>query len=363
MNKNNFIGGYGIFATLVVSVIGISIFSQPSEMARNVGTDGWLVSIFGGVICFIVLAIIYNTSKANNYESFYNILVKNIGAALGKIIGICYVLFIIFSIAIGIRIFSEVLKMYLLEKTPTEFIIVTMLICGTYLIRGDINSLVKVNEVSFWVMFIPIYLVLIFAFSNTDFTNILPILSNKPMNYIDAICISSYSFGGLEIAFLIIPFMENKTKFISFSIKAIAFITLFYVIINIFCIATFSKYQTAGLIWPTITMIKSINIPGGFIEGLEGAVMALWVVFYFATFTNSFFFASDLVKDVFALDDIKLSSLVVLPIIYIAALYPQNIGELYKISEKVYPLVFAIFLLLIPLILLAITKAKRAGEK
>lgn len=182
------------------------------------------------------------------------------------------------------------------------------------------------------------------------------------MNYVNAIIISSYSFGGLEIAFLIIPFMKEKTKFMVFSAYAIGFIALFYVIINLFCIATFSKYETSSLIWPTITMVKSINIPGGFIEGLEGSIMALWVLFYFANFTNSFFFASDLVKDVFALDDIKLSSLVVLPIIYIVALYPESIGELYKISEKIFPLIIALFLLLIPLILLIITKAKRVGE-
>ena len=362
MNKNNFIGGYGIFVTLVVSVVGINIFTQPSEMAKTVGNDGWMVSILVGVISFIVLTIIYKVSSANNYESLYNILVRNTGVFLGKIIGILYILFIILSIAVGMRIFSEVLKMYLLEKTPTEFIIVTMLICGTYLIRGDISSLIKVNEVSFWVMFIPIYLVLLFAFSNADFTNIFPILQNKPMNYVNAIIISSYSFGGLEIAFLIIPFMKEKTKFMVFSAYAIGFIALFYVIINLFCIATFSKYETSSLIWPTITMVKSINIPGGFIEGLEGSIMALWVLFYFANFTNSFFFASDLVKDVFALDDIKLSSLVVLPIIYIVALYPESIGELYKISEKIFPLIIALFLLLIPLILLIITKAKRVGE-
>ena len=100
----------------------------------------------------------------------------------------------------------------------------------------------------------------------------------------------------------------------------------------ILVLAVFSKAQSRILLWPTISMIRSLDIPGTFIERWEGIVMALWIFFYFTTFVNTYFFSSEIVKNVFKLKDIKLSSLLIMPIIYVVALYPENIAELYTFA-------------------------------
>ena len=193
---------------------------------------------------------------------------------------------------------------------------ITILV-GSYLIRGEIDTLVKFNEISFWIMFIPIILILLCTLNRTDFTNIFPIFNNNPYDYIKAIRTSIFTFGGIQIIYLILPFIKNKKEISKTAFKSIVFVTLFYVIIVIFTLAVFSKSQTKILLWPTITMIKSISIPGAFIERWEGVVMALWVIFYFTTFVNGYYLSADIVKDMFNLDDIKLSSVLIVPFIYL----------------------------------------------
>ena len=74
--------------------------------------------------------------------------------------------------------------------------------------------------------------------------------------------------------------------------------------------------------------------------------MAFWIFFYFTTFVNSYFFSSEIVKNVLKLKDTKLSSLLIMPIIYVIALYPKNIAEIYDLQFKTTPvLLTAIFLL------------------
>lgn len=363
MNNKNFITSYGLFSTIVVTIVGIGIFSYPRELAIIVGNDGWIVTLVTGVIAYGLAYVIYKVVKINNFNRFYNMMENNFGKIFGAIFSIIFAAYSIFSIGIGMRSFVEVIKLYLLEKTPTEFLIIVTIFTGSYLVRGEIDNLVKFNEIALGIMFIPIILVLVLTLNNLDFTNILPALDNKPINYIKGLTTAIYSFTGFELMYLFLPFAENKMTTNKSILKGISFVTLFYIIIVVFCIAVFSKEQTKILLWPAITMIKSINIPGAFIERWEGIVMAMWVLFYFTTFVNYYYFSADVIKDIFRLKDIKLSILIVIPFIYLIAMYPENIADLNNISRIGIPIFTSYILVILPLMLFLMNKFRKSKEK
>lgn len=362
MNDRGFVSKYGLFSTIAVTVVGVGAFSYPGVMANQVGTDGWLVTIIAGVISFLLLTLIYRVVVKNSYQTFYEMLENNLGNIVSKVFGLILCVYFIFSIALGMRIFAEVVKMYLLEQTPTEFILLVMIFTGLYLVRGEVSALVKFNEISFITMFIPMAIVLIFATRGGKLTNLLPTLQAAPGDYIKGLATATYAFGGFEIAYLIMPFMKDKDGVRKTLFKSVTIITFFYAVVTILCIMFFTKEHTKDLLWPTITLIRAIVIPGAFIERWEGIVMTLWVLFYFTTFVNIYYFSGDILKEAFNLHDIKLSSLILAPIIYIVALYPQNIAEVYDTSGKITP-VFSLFsFVILPLVLLS-TSTRRRGKK
>lgn len=351
MNDKEFITPYGLFATIVVTVIGVGVFSFPRDMTISAGTDGWIVTLVSGVISYLLIFIAIKAVKNNNYSKLYYILRFNFGSLIGSILALIFIASNIFAVSIGMRVFIEVIKMYLLQRTPTEFLILVTILTGIYIIRGEVGNLVKFNEFAFWIMFIPIIFVLLLTLNRTDFTNIFPILNNTPNEYVKALSTTVYSFGGIEIVYLMLPFMKNKKSIPKVAMKSIMFITIFYAVIVIFCLAVFAKEQTKILMWPTITLIKSIDIPGTFIERWEGVVMALWIIFYFTTFINAYYLSADVLKDMFKLHDIKLSSALLIPFIYAIALYPENIAEVYDISNSVLPYLAIFSLVILPLLL------------
>jgi spore germination protein len=361
MNEKEFVGKYGLFSTIVVTVIGVGVFSYPNSMANEVGTDGWLVTLAAGALCFIPLFTVYKIVNKNGYITFYNILENTVGKILSKVLALILTAYFIFSVSLGMRIFAEVIKMYLLEQTPTEFILLVMIFTGIYLVRGEISALVKFNEISFVIMFVPIIIVLLFSTRGGDVTNVLPVLQHSPNEYFNALITSTYSFGGFEIAFLILPHVKDKKVIKKALIDSMIFITIFYAAVVILCLMFFTKEHLKVLLWPTIALIRAIVIPGSFVERWEGIVMALWVLFYFTTFVNIYYFSGDLVKNVFKLHDVKLSSLVLAPIIYITALYPQNIVEVYDLSKKSTPFFITFSFIFVPFILL-ILKGNRKKE-
>jgi spore germination protein len=363
MNKNESITSYGLFSTIVVTTVGIGIFSYPRTLAETVGNDGWIVTIITGVICYIMLYIIWLIVKKNDFNHFSYMIRDRLGRVIGDLVMVIFALYHLIAISLGMRTFVEVVKMYLLEKTPTEFLLIITILIGTYLIRGGMGTLVKFNEVTLMIMFIPMFIILLFLLNITDFTNLLPVLKNSPDNYLKAIVGSTFTFGGLSIAFMMAPFLKDREEGAKVMRRSILFITIFYTIIVVLTIAVFSKYAAKDLLWPTITMIKSINLPGTFVERWEGVVMALWILYYFTTFVNGFFFSSYIVKEVFILGDLKISSLVVMPLIYLIAMYPDNIAEVFHISNQVIPILWAITFLAIPVLLLILSRTKRDRRK
>jgi len=363
MKERGFISKYGLFATIIGTVVGVGVFSLPNTMANEVGTDGWFVVIIAGVICFLLLGLIYRVVLKNNYNTFYSMLEGNLGSILGKIFGIIISGYFIISVALGMRVFAEVIKMYLLEQTPTEFILLAMIFTGLYLVRGELSALIKFNEISLFAMFIPIIIILMFATRGGYLSNVLPLLQSKPEQYIKGLVTATYAFGGFEIAYLVLPYMKDKDGIKRTFLKSIAVITIFYALVIILCLMFFSKEHTKALLWPTITLIRAIVIPGAFVERWEGIVMSLWVLFYFTTFVNMYYFSGDIIKEAFRLQDIKLSSCILAPFIYIIALYPQNIAEVYDTSGKIIPILSVFSFVILPLVLLFASKLKERGKK
>jgi len=361
MKDKEFINKYGVFSSIVVTTIGVGVFSYPRDLTRLVGSDGWFVTLLSGAVSWLFLYLIYRVIRLNNYSSFYNILHFNFGGFLGKLFAVVFVFFNIFSIALGMRVFSEVLKMYLLLRTPTEFILIAMIFTGVYLVRRGLDVLVRFNQIAFWVMFLPIIFILMAAAKGADFTNVLPVFTNKPIDYVKGVGAAIYAFTGYQIAYLLIPYAKEKDKVPKTIMKSMIFISLFYVIITIMALAIFNKKETTNLLWPTITMIKSIDIPGTFIERWEGVVMSLWVIFYYTTFVNGYYLSSDIIKNAFKVEDVKISSYILMPFIYVIALYPENVPELYKITGATGNTLSTFSLIILPLLLLIVGLVKHKG--
>lgn len=363
MNNKEIVSSYGLFATLVVTVIGVNVFSYPNELANLVGGDGWISVLVSGIISYILMVFICKIEKKNNYCHTYEILQNSFGRVIAILVALSLIWYSIFFVSMGLRIFTEEIKVYLLEKTPTEFIFIVTILVSTYLIRGEVENLVKFNEISFWLMFVPVILVLIFSIYDADFTNILPIFSNSPNSYLKGAIAGINRFAGFQILFLILPLLKGKRNLTRVVFNSVSFITVFYIIIFILVIGVFGKEQTKILLWPVITLVKYINIPGAFIERWEGIIMSIWVIFFFTTFINNYYFAADLLKKALNFKDIKLSSAIIMPFIYLIALYPSNVAELYSLIGMYGPILFSINLIILPVILMIIPSPKKGGGK
>ena len=234
-----------------------------------------------------------------------------------------------------------------------------MILSGIYLIRAELEHLIRFNEISFWLMFIPIIFVLLVSIYDVDFTNLLPIFKNEPSSYFKGSINVFYRFGGIGILFMIIPILKNKNKAPKVKEYTIYFCIL--CCIFILSIGTFGEEQSKMLLWPTITMISS-KYTRILYTKWEGIVMAIWIMFYYTSFINYYYLSSDVLKNILKLDDIKLSSAILVPFIYIFALYPENIAQLGEKTQKLIPTMFIINMIIVPILIIIVSHVKKGGK-
>lgn len=363
MEKDNFITSYGFIATIIVTVVGIGIFSYPREIASMVEGDVWLVTIVAGGINLILLKLLVRAVKVNGFQSVTDVIKARFGSMLGGLILIIMCLSTLFSVSLGLRAFIEVVKMYLLTKTPTEFLLVVTILTGVYIVRGGVSTNVKFNEITLWIMFIPAVIIVLFTFKQADYTNILPAFRQEVKSYIYALPVASFAFTGAEVVYMMLPMLRNKKSAIKGIRYSMIFITFFYIVVSITSIAVLTTSQTKQLLWPAIDLIRSIEIPGAFVERWDGVVMSLWIIYFFTTFSNGYTFSAYILSDALPLRDIRLSALIIAPFVYIIALLPTNLTQLYSTINIIAPFNYIINLLIIPLLLIMFGKSKNYSTR
>lgn len=364
MKEKYFIRDHGLFTTLVVAMIGIGVFYGPSFVARIVGQDSWICGVIMGICLMIFFLVIHKLLKINDYADIVTILKRSYGDILGNIIAIIYSFAMIVALSVSLRAFADVIHIYLLPKTSIEFIIISMIFIGVYLVRGGLANLVNFSEVSFWLMFIPAFIILFLNLPNAEFGRLLPMFNHSAVEYGKGVLELFFLVNGFSIAFILLPYVRKRENINKILVRSSIFTALFYVITIIFVISTLSVDQTAEKIFPTITMLKSINVRSGLLERWDGLVMGLWVFFYFTTFASTYYFSSYIVKNIFKIEDIKISSIIYAPIIYVLALYPDSMPQIYNVGLGLSKAIFISVIVIVIFIsyFISLIKKKR-GEK
>lgn len=363
IKNNDNISPYQMAMLIIMSVISVGVFSIASDAAEAAGTDGWLVIALAGALNIIAVVIIVRLNSRFPGKTFAEYSQIVIGTIPGKALTLLFAVYLLLVIAYVTRAFTEVIKMFLLFRTPTEVIMLSLILVCTYIVRGGAECIARINELIFPILFIPFFIVLFFGLPLMDFSNLLPMLQTPPNKLLTAIPAMTFSFGGIELALFYIGFMKNPKKAYKPTIIAVAFVTVFLIMITVFCIATFGKNATTHFLWPLVSYVRAISLPGLFIERLDGVILSLWILTVFTTIVSAYFIASYSMSKVVGTKEQKQFVLPLSIVIYYLALQPDSLAELYEWGAGIFPYAIASFLYVVPIMLLLIAKLRKVGVR
>lgn len=349
---------------LIVSItVGVGIFSMQKALADSMGTDGWIALIIGGILSFLLFIIYYNIFRLYPDKDFFEIGRLTVGSIIFKIFMVFFILYYLVLLGLVSRTLAELIKIYLLQTTPLEVILISFIVVSTYLSSYEIDKIARASYFVYPIIIAFTVVVMITAIPGSDPTNVLPVFTTDFQGLYQGVGHSIFSFLGVEIVLLAMPFVEEKDKVLKTGIYAISTVTIIYLIMFFMVVSNFSINQITSQNFPVLNLIRQLNSPGLFLENLDGLVMALWVIVIFVTMVPAYFAVGKFSSRLFGTKSHKYFILGAVPIIYYIAMMPENFIQLSGFLTNLHYF-FAVFAaLIIPSIILMVGLIrKRLGK-
>lgn len=212
MGDKNKISNEQIKALIVTIVAGVGVLSLPSDMAVRMNNDGWLGILIGGLITIPFIILIDKLFKLYPNKNLFEIGRDTMPNILFKLFMTIFLIYNIVLLSYVIRIFADTIKTYLLETTPTEVIVFSILLATSYIARSQLEVIARMAVMIYPIIIGFIIFLIIISIPSADFSNILPIFRVDYKAIIRGVLMSIFAYSGYEFILLVLPLAENPDK-------------------------------------------------------------------------------------------------------------------------------------------------------
>ncbi len=346
--QRNKISNQQIKALMVSIVVGIGILSLPSDMAMVLDNDGWIGILIDGIITIPFIIMIDRLFIMKPGKTFFQLGREVLNPIVFQVFLIIGVFYIIILLGYTSRVFADIIKAYLLDTTPTEVIIITMLLAISYIARSPIEAIARMAVIIYPIIIIFVIFLIIINLPNMDVTNIYPIFQVNYKHIPRGVLTALFSYSGYEFILLVLPYAEDKKSTLKYSLNGMFIVIAIYLIVFFMSLSQYGIHQLKREIWPTIAIIKEVDLPGYFLENLDGIVMAVWVMVIYGTMGPFLHSAGTILSDIFHTKTHEVFILPLLPIIYIVGMLPRNLVQTDETLGKIVNYFSIIAIIIIP---------------
>jgi spore germination protein KB len=277
--QNGKISSFQFLVLVIFFTVGTSILIIPSNLAKEVKQDAWIVSIIGTGIGLLVIWLFTTIAMWFPKLTYTQINEKIFGKILGKMISILFVLMTILYVSALLAHAGIFLITQMYPKTPMVFLNIMMALIMVMAVRLGLETIARSAEILIFVFFFLFILLTLTISPQIDLVNLEPFFQTKISSLfrssIGLVAVSSIS---AIVLFMIFPAFVNEVKkarknlFIGNLIGG-----LVIVIFTLLCIFVLGSNTTARQVYPTYALAKVINI-GDFITRIEAGMASLWIL-------------------------------------------------------------------------------------
>lgn len=357
--RNDEVSYYQYSALIIATIIGVLVISLPKVAVVSAKESAVLSTLMGGTLTIIVaicLAILGRRFPNKTIIEYSSLL---LGKIIGKAFGVILAIYFVTINAIILRAFSDALKGLLLQNTPLEIIMISILLTADYLTLNGINGIARISEIYLPIIIASLLLVIGLSASSFNFVNFRPILTPSLADAVKGLPNLISAYQGYEIILLVIPFMGDHKKIIPYTVIGVGVPVFIYTLLVAMCIGVFGLSTSGQLNYPTITLAEGISFAGAFMERFDIFFVILWILAVFTTLANYLYMSSLTSVRLLGLRNYQLFVYLLSPIIYILAIIPQNILEIEYVTKSAGYLGIGISVLVLGMLLLAWISGKR----
>ena len=272
--------------TLLTNLIGISLLSLPGSVIKYAKQDGWIPCILGAVYPIYMVFIADYMCKKFPKDNILKLSKKCLGKFLGTILNIVFISYFIFlatEIASGV---SNVLRIYMVVFLRNYKLLSVLFLAPAFIAYKGIKTLGRINELIFYLS-IMIFFIPIAVLKHGSFLNLMPVFGSGLINIVKSSKETAFAYSGIEILFLIYPYLQNSKDLKKSSLKSIFIIMIIYTWVTFAVIYYLSADIAPKFFWSTVVMSEAIVIP--VINNFRYIFMMLWSFIMLKTMANYYY--------------------------------------------------------------------------
>ncbi|KRQ87911.1 Spore germination protein YndE [Caloramator mitchellensis] len=254
------------------SMIGVGILSLASGVCKDAQQSGWISVLIGGIYPLyltIAASIIY---KNLYFNEFLEINRRIYGKFLSYIFVIFFLVnFILFETFV-LSGFANVLVFSTVKFLSPLTVIILTIVLSYFTVNQGLTTVGRLAELMFYltifILIIPLYFI-----NKGDTTNILPLFSSFN-SILKAVPSTFFSYSGVEICFLVIPFVTDTKKVLSSGIIGSIFTIALYTITVLFTINYCGWRLTSKLHYPLLYLVSGAEL--SVLSNFEPLFLFLW---------------------------------------------------------------------------------------
>lgn len=295
-SNNNRISTRQVFRLFVFDFIGMSTLVLPAKLAGTSGCDGVFAIVAGGL--FASLYLWYLAWIMNRMDSDLITYVRQSLPRWGAFVMLCFFAsYCILEASYGAYIFADVMRKGLVGGESYTLLLLLILAVAAYAIQSGIESRARVYESLFWVLFVPLFLLLWIAASDVN-TIYLHSFFEAP--------VTNVAGGGLLVFEYLMPMFlvlffpayvkkDAQKKMVAAVYRALWVAVLVFIVFDLILLGSFGERAMAKMRYPALTLMSNIHLRGSFLKRLDAFLLAIWFFTLFAFINVFLFYAKQLI--------------------------------------------------------------------
>ncbi|GAA0731292.1 endospore germination permease [Clostridium malenominatum] len=358
--KNNILTPIEFMSIIIGNIIGVGILVLPANVSKYAYEDGWISIILGSIYPFYICLLGIYISKIYPDKNILFLSRKYFGKIVGNILNFLFFTIFIYNAITGLAPTGYILVNFLsffLNKNNTIFLISLV---ALYTVFKDLKLIGRLNIV---MLFITIFLLTfpLPGIKEGQMLNIRPVFKSSISQILKGAYETIFSYTGIEVFFLIYPYVENKKKIKSYSLKACLFVLISYSWVQFICLYYLGSETINKVNWPLITTTETLIIP--LINNMRYIFIFLWVNIIIKTISNNYFFSTYIFADIIGGKiDRKFVVILVFPVILFISTYFENAVIINNFIKLATPFVLAYTIFFITIIAILVKKDVSYGK-
>lgn len=322
---------------VIGTCVGAQIMLSPRAMIAAMEQAAWLSVIIGGGIFYIATYLMLKLGKWYPEETIVEYAPRLFGRGGGTVVIFWFNLLFFLQL---LEIFSgvgKIITFYMFDRTPPEVVILALLIVCTYCALQDWGTILRLQQILFFMAYGMLIMIWMASILNFQPENMLPLWPLKIRSLINGSFATWPLYSGYECVLLLLPLVYRKTSFAKLAKTmggAFGCMTLFFLMIIIIIIGVLTVENAKSVPYPALIVIRSVELPGTFIERLENYLLLAWIPVVFDTLATMMFYMGQVCMRHYRYADHRPWVLALVPLIYIGSILLLDDQQVYDTVSK-----------------------------